>query len=297
MSIHGTPQTSLAVAALLLLFVAGQAMGQPVAPTPTAPTPTAPTTPTIASIVFVGTVDALEAVTLPNLAASPNTSVVAVEKVLKKPDAIVLDQGDKVTVVAEGGTPLQKGTQALFFADGLIFGESLAVRLLSWEPVSSDTAGAAAADDPKVTAQIQLIQASADKDIQASIASADIIIVGRVKSVQPPSVATLAPEKQRVSEHNPDWQEAIIDVQSVLKGAADTTQVVVRFPASMDVMWAGYPKLTEGQEGTFLLQQDRLSSSATATLEGKAVTAYTVVSSKDVLSSGDSERIKSLLGR
>jgi hypothetical protein len=293
MSIHGKSQTSLAVAALLLLFVAGQAMGQQGTPT----APTTPTTPAIASIVFVGTVDALEAVTLPNLAASPNTSVVAVEKVLKKPDAITLDQGDKVTVVAEGGAPLQKGTQALFFTDGLIFGESLAVRVLSWEPVSSNTTGAVAADDPKVTAQIQQIQASADKDIQASIASADIVIVGRVKSVQPPSVAALAPEKQRVSEHNPDWQEAIIDVQSVLKGAADTTQVVVRFPASMDVMWAGYPKLTEGQEGTFLLQQDRLSSSATATLEGKSVTAYTVMSSKDVLSSGDSERIKSLLGR
>jgi hypothetical protein len=287
MSIHGKSKSSLAVAALLLLvFVVAQAMGQP----------GAPTTP---SIIFVGTIDALQAVTLPSLTPSPNTSVVAVERVLRKPEAITLDQGDKVTVLTEGGAPLQKGMHALFFTDGWIFGESLAVRVLSWEPVSSVRAGAGAgaAEDAKVTAQIQQIQASADKDIQSAIESADIVIVGRVKRIQPPSVAALAPERQMVTEHNPDWQEAIIEVQSALKGAAGAAEVVVRFPASMDVMWAGYPKLKEGQEGTFLLHQDRLSASPTATLEGRAVTAYMVISSKHVLSSGDSERIKGLLAR
>jgi hypothetical protein len=286
MSTHGKSKTSVALAALLLLVSPiGPAMGQQATATP--------------SIIFVGTVDALEAVTLPNLTASPNTSVVAVEKVLKKPEAITLDQGDQVTVLTEGLAPLPKGARALFFTDGWIFGESLAVRVLSWEPVSADkaVAGAVAAEDPKITAQIQQIQASADTDIRSAIESADVAIVGRVLRVQPSSVKTLTPERQFVSEHNPDWQEAVIEVQSALKGAAGTAEVVVRFPASMDVMWAGYPKLKEGQEGTFLLHQDRLSPSPTATLDGKAVTAYTVISSKHVLSSGDSERIKGLLRR
>jgi hypothetical protein len=281
MSMHGKSETSCAVAAMLLLFLVGdQAMGQQ----------GASTTP---SIVFVGTIDAVEAVTVPSLTASPNTSVVAVDRVLRKPDAIALDPGDMVTVVTEGLAPPQKGAQALFFTDGWIFGESLAVRVLSWEPVSSATAGAVAAEDAKVTAQLQ---ASEDKELQASLESADIVIVGRVKSVHLPSVAALA-ERQMVSEHNPDWREAVIEVQSALKGAADTKEVVVRFPASFDVMWASSPKFTVGQEGTFLLQQDRLSGSPKATLEGKEVTAYTAISPKHTLSSGDSARVRRLLGR
>jgi hypothetical protein len=282
MSIHGRTKTSYAIAAMLLTFSIGnQAMGQQ----------EASTTP---SIVFVGTVEASEAVTLPSLAASPNTSVVAVERVVKKPDAIALAPGDKVTVVTEGGAPPQKGVPALFFTDGLIYGESLAVRVLSWEPVSSATASAVAAEDAKVTAQLQ---EGAYKELQQSIESADIVIVGHVKRIQPPTVAALAPERQMVSEHNPDWQDAIIEVQSALKGAADSPEVVVRFPASMDVMWAGYPKFKEGQEGTFILHQDRVSGSPAATLEGKAVTVYTAISPKNTLSSGDAARIRRLLGR
>jgi hypothetical protein len=284
MSIQGKSRTSVALAALsLLVSLIGPAMGQPATPTP--------------SIIFVGTIDAPGAVTLPSLTASANTSVVTVEKVLKKPEAISLDEGDKVTVLTEGGAPLQKGTHGLFFTDGWIFGETLAVRVLNWEPVSSARAAAGAAEDAKVTAQIQQIQASADTDIQSAIASADVVIVGRVKTIQPPSVAALAPESQRITEHNPDWQEAIIEVQSALKGAVDATEIVVRFPASMDVMWASYPKLKAGQEGTFLLHQDRLSTAPTATLEGRTVAAYTVISAKHLLSSGESERIKGLLRR
>jgi hypothetical protein len=269
-----------ALAAMLSLpFVADQAMAQQSTPA--------------ASIIFVGTVDALEAVTLPSLTASPSTSVVEVDQVIKKPDAIALAQGDKVTVVTEGDNRLQQGARAVFFTDGWMFGESLAVRVLSWEPVAA-TAEAAASLDTRVAAQAQ---ASADKDIRASVDSADLIVTGRVMRVTPPTAAALAPQQQIISEHNPDWQDATIQVQSVLKGASDTSQVVVRFPASNDVMWADYPRFTVGQEGTFLLHQDRLSGAPTAALEGRTVPTYTAPSPKSVLSGVDAEKIRSLLGR
>jgi hypothetical protein len=269
-----------ALAALLSLpFIGDQAMGQQSTPT--------------ASIIFVGTVDALEAVNLPSLTASPNTSVVEVNRVIKKPDAIALVEGDKVTVVTEGANRPQQGAQAVFFTDGWMFGENLAVRVLGWEPVAA-TAEAAASLDTRVAAQAQ---ASADQDIRASVDSADVIVTGRVTRVTPPTAAALAPQQQRISEHNPDWQEATIQVQSVLKGAPDTPQVVVRFPASTDVMWADYPRFTVGEEGTFLLHQDRLSGAPTAALEGKTVPTYTAPTPKSVRSSADAEKIKSLIGR
>lgn len=283
MSMHEKTKISLAAAALVLLSFAGDgAMGQQ----------GAATTP---SIVFVGTVETLRAATLPNVTVTPNTSVVAVDRVIKKPDAIALDKGDKVTVVTDGGAPLQEGARGLFFTEGWIFGESLAVRVLSWEPVSAAAAAAAgAAEDTQVAAQVD---ASADRELQTALESADLVVVGRVKRVQAPSALALAPERKRVTEHDPEWREAIIEVESALKGAADMREVVVRFPASVDVMWAASPKFTEGQEGTFLLQQDRLTGAPAATLEGRAVTAYTAISPKHTLSGGDAARIKRLLGR
>jgi hypothetical protein len=47
-----------------------------------------------------------------------------------------------------------------------------------------------------------------------------------------------APTSEIISEHAPDWQEAVIAVQSVLKGASRAKEIVVRFPGSLDVMWA-----------------------------------------------------------
>ncbi|HEV7877012.1 hypothetical protein [Bradyrhizobium sp.] len=280
MSANEKAKTSLAVAAVVLLSFAGNgAMAQQ----------GASVTP---SIVFVGTVETLKAVTLPNVTVTSNTSVVAVDRVIKKPDAIALDTGDKVTVVTDGGAPLQEGAQGLFFTDGLIFGESLAVRVLSWEPVLAAAAGAA--EDTRVSAQVG---ASADRELQTALESADLVVVGRVKRVQAPSALALAPERRRVTEHDPEWREAIIEVESALKGAADLREVVVRFPASVDVMWAASPKFTEGQEGTFLLQQDRLTGAPAAVLDGRPVSAYTAVSPKHVLSSGDAARIKTLLGK
>jgi hypothetical protein len=283
MSMHEKAKTSLAVAAILMLSAAGETvMGQQ----GSSATP---------SIVFVGTVETLKAVTLSNLTATPSTSVVAVERVIKKPDALALDPGDRVTVVTQGGGPsLQEGAQGLFYTEGWMFGESLAVRLLNWEPVSAAVAGVA--DDARVT---QLVASSTDKEIQSLLESSDLVVVGRVKRVQPPTVAALAaPEQKRVTEHDPEWREAVVTVESALKGADNNLQeVIVRFPASVDVMWAASPKFTEGQEGTFLLQQDKLTGAPTASLNGRVVTTYTAISPRQVLGSEAAVTVNRLLGR
>jgi len=242
-------------------------------------------------IVFVGTVESVNAVSLVSLQPSANTSVVIVEKVMGKPDAVALVKGDRVTVVTEGTSAPKQGQRGTFFTEGWIFGETLAVRVLNWETVPAGAA-ALSAQETKAT---DWVRTAAEKDLQASIKSADIVVLGRVAGIQAPSVASLTESLRGiVSEHNPEWQEAVIEVHETLKGSSTLKQVVARFPSSPDVMWVGYPKFKIGQEGTFLLRQDSVSGAPTGVLEGKTVTAYMAMSPKDIRSKSDVEMIKRL---
>jgi hypothetical protein len=279
MNLRSKYKLFVAVATVLpLLLVVPQTKGQQPAPT------------NYPWIIFVGTVDASNAVSLRSLKASQNTSVVTVEKVFRKPDAITLAPRDRVTVVTDGSSnPLTTGMRALFVTEGSIYGESIAVRVLSWEPAA---VSASAREEARAAAKMQQL---IEKDLRASLTGTDIIIVGRVKSIQEPSATELLRERQKIREHSPFWQEAIIEVQNTLKGAPAMAEVVVRFPTSMDVLWAGSPKFSVGQEGTFLLQQDRISGVPTATLKGKTVTAYIATNPKHVLPKAHSQTIKKLL--
>lgn len=275
-----------AVAMLPLFFVVPRSIGQEPHP----------------YIVFVGTVDAINAVTMQSLKASPNTSIVVVEEILKKPDAVTLAPRDRVTVLIEGTSNLQKGTRALFVTEGWIYGETLAVKVVSWEPAPVEPASAVASaasaantadvQEARVTAKIQEL---AERDLRTTMSNVDVVVVGRVKQIQAASAIELTAGRKRISEHDPDWQEAIIEVQETLKGPAEVREFVVRFPASSDIMWVGYPKFRAGQESTLLLRQDRVSGATQATVDGKSVTAYMVNTRKDVLLKADSAMVKKVL--
>ena len=70
---------------------------------------------------------------------------------------------------------------------------------------------------------------------------------GVAASEQPPS--------RPISEHDPKWREAVVQIDDVHKGVHKQKQVVVRFPASTDVMWYGAPKFHPGQQGFFTLHK------------------------------------------
>ncbi len=117
--------------------------------------------------------------------------------------------------------------------------------------------------------------------------------MGRVKKLQAASAAELQAKRRR-SEHEPGWEEAIIEVQQTLKGAPGTAEVV-RFPTSLDVMWVGFPKFRVGQEGIFILRQDRISGAPTAMLEGTTLTAYMATDPRHVRTKEEAETIRRLL--
>jgi hypothetical protein len=104
------------------------------------------------------------------------------------------------------------------------------------------------------------MNAPAPNDLQQHLAEADAVIAGTVTGVTLPEQEvrrlTAAAEGvgRPVTEHDPDWREATIQVGSVEKGDVPQ-QTTVLFPASMDVAWYRAPKLHAGQKGVFVLHQ------------------------------------------
>ena len=242
-------------------------------------------------IIFIGTVTQVGAVAVPEVPASDRTVVVHVEQVLEKPAAVALGAGDSVTVQTAQPGSLKPGSQATFYTTGWIFGQAVAVREVGHELGHSPVV---AADQQEAVARARLEMN--DADLKAHIQKAAMVVAGRVEQVRPAELAGGAPaHRTRISEHDAQWQEAIIEVQDGIKGAQAGEQVVVRFPTSLDVAWVGTPRFTVGQEGTFLLHKDSTTGSPESVIAGRSVPAYTALHKLDVLPKQDAPRIRALM--
>jgi len=247
------------------------------------------------TIVFAGTVSQLGATSFADVPKSAQTIVVRVDSILKKPSAVSLKKGDSVTVEVKDPSAFHEGTQATFYTDGWIFGSGVAVRELGHEVKPSDgapTAGGSAAE--RSFAQMQ--QQISDQELRDRIASADFVVAGRITDVHPWKVPKSAAVPYRVTEHSPDWHEAVLQIQSTLKGAkVKKNRMVVRFPGSRDVAWVNSPRFEKHQQGIFFLKKDQVSGAPTAELGGSQVDAYTCLRQGDWLPMGELARVRSLL--
>jgi hypothetical protein len=238
-----------------------------------------------AKFVFQGTVQKLKAVTSEEIPASDRTVVVRVDRILHAPEVLRDHAGQEVTVQLAPGEKAKVGETVLFFTNGWIFGKSLAVQSVGHEEATPTTAAALTSHphDPVRSLQTQ--------EALAQAASADLIVSGRVSAVRLPAAEAQARATavatgrtaERISEHAPLWQEAVIDVDEVHKGRYPAKQVVVRFPASTDVRWYQAPKFAIGQEGVFLLHKQQLTG-AKAALAGPELGSkeYTALEPADV---------------
>src|SRR5882757_6557700 len=120
------------------------------------------------SIVFSGTVSQLGAASFAGVPQSPNTIVVRVDSVLKKPSAVSLKKGDNVTVELKDISAFHQGTQAEFYTDGWIFGSGVAVKELGHRIIASDVPPAqapAASESAPSHTQDQI----SDQDLQSRL--------------------------------------------------------------------------------------------------------------------------------
>ena len=91
-----------------------------------------------------------------------------------------------------------------------------------------------------------------DQKLARRLSRAQAVVVGKVVAVRPVKGA-----EGMTSEHDPRWQEAVIDLASVERGRLSGKQVIVLFPASSDELWLDAPKFQEGQQGLWILQKDQ----------------------------------------
>ena len=243
-----------------------------------------------APIVFSGNVTKIAATTMPAAPASPKTLVVQVTTVARKPQSVLLRPGDLVTVEVLDPAKFKVGTPSVFYTEAWVFGEGIAVKEVGYGPPQIAPAGGAATSGSSL--------ATSDAMVREDVLSAELIVVGRVLSIKPSAqaLASSATPQRHISEHEPNWQDAVVRVESTVKGKTGT-QVVVRFPASWDIAWASAPKLKAGQTATFLLNPDQVSGTSMAMVKGLEVHAYTALRAGDVLPAAEAPHVRAMMNQ
>jgi len=247
------------------------------------------------SIIFSGTVSQLGAVSFVGVPQSPQTIVVRVDSVLKKPSAVSLKKGDNITVEVKDPSAFQQGAQATFYAEGWIFGSGVAVKELGHD---FNLGGGTPAEKVRTSeaALGQMQKQISDQDLQNRLASSDLVVIGRITDVHRWTIPKSAAARYPISEHSADWHEAVLQIKTILKGTKPKGgKMAVRFPLSRDVAWINSPKFQKQQQGIFFLKRDQVSGDPTATLGSEQVYAYTCLKPGDWLPLSDEARVRSLL--
>jgi hypothetical protein len=264
-----------------------------------------------ASFIFKGTVLKLKASNVAQVEARDRskTIIVRVEEIIEAPEALFEFKGQEVTVKLrdDGGERLNVGDQAVFYTNGWIRAENLAVEEVGHHLVEDAGTDSAAASN-------EAAGHFSARDIRKRLSSADVVVKGRVtdiripESEEPKIVGSSTLEKPArffpTSEHAPKWREAVVRVAEVMKGAHDRQEIVVRFPTSEDARWNQAPQFSTGQEGIFILHKTRKTGDsaedrppATATDEEAETTstAYTALHPADFQPPAQLEQIKRLI--
>ncbi len=237
-----------------------------------------------ASVTFIGTVVRHYAVSFPDVPRSEHTAVVRVDHVLEKPTAIALLNGDSVTVRLREPAIPPEGAQATFYVNGWIVGAGVAlVEIGHTRVVAEDAATREQAGRDFLAVKREIVA----EELRARLDSASVVALAKVVGVRPATQ-----ERRFITEHDPEWQEAVLLVETAIKGVTAGEEIVVRFPGSMDVAFYRVPKLKVGDEPLVVVGKDTLSGLPPAMLEGRPVEAFIIQSPSDVLTKDDLERVQ-----
>ena len=199
--------------------------------------------------IFQGTIKTLNATTVANFPATDSTSIVKVDKVLYTPGTLG-DFTNKDITIQSSRLPVKVGQQAVFFTEVLLYAESIAVLEIGRiEDVKN-------IEDLRKQI-LDVLSKIADQALQRRLASAELVVVGKVTATRP------APEQVRigpVTEHFPDWWEAVIQIDSIEKGQLPGNNITILFPQSQDVAWGLAPKFSEGQNGIWILRKETIEA-------------------------------------
>jgi hypothetical protein len=198
---------------------------------------------------FVATIVHLGAATMTDVPVDDHTAVVQVDHVLHAPEAFAHLENHRITLqLAQGVSVPAAGESYAFFAEGLAFGESVAVTEIGRLPVESVEPHANLAMAAGITAGAfnSLLHEMNQDKLRVHMQQADAVVIGRVSGIEKagPSIR---------SEHDPDLWRATIDVFHVERGTVSPGPLKVLFANSLDVRWYQVPKPKAAQGGLWLL--------------------------------------------
>jgi hypothetical protein len=192
-------------------------------------------------IIFVGQVERIHAANLKVVPPTESTILVRVEEPLDVPPSVASLKGEQVTVQLAQPGEVKAGETEVFFTNGLVFGEHLAVKEVGHISSPGNTA--------ELRKQILEVRAQiAEEKVKARATGALLIVTGGVLEVKPLG------RVGGISEHEGDWVQALVRVDSVDKGSLREKTVAVDFPQSTDERWLLSPKFKPGESGIWFLR-------------------------------------------
>jgi hypothetical protein len=201
------------------------------------------------SLAFTGTVRAVGETPVAGLEADDRTAVVQVEEELHVPDAVDIDPGTTVTVqLAPDRPPLAVGDRATFFANPLVYGDTIAVTEVGRTEAAAPAGGARLAEEPASPVDEALNELSQDK-VREHALGADAVVRAHVIGLN-----AVDPDEP-LKEHSPQWWIATLDVDLVERGDVEGDRVNVLYANSLDIRWRNWPKPKAGQGGMWLLHR------------------------------------------
>ena len=234
------------------------------------------------SLIFLGQVEKLASSNLRILPANDQTAVVRILEVFSAITSVSIAPGDHVTLLLLAGSPVRPGERNIFFANGWLYGENLAVREVGH--VAIEKGGS------QVKQEIADAQRKAeDGKIASRIAAAELVVSGRVQAVKRFETNDV---RRAISEHDPVWWLAEVRVETVLKGPPQRGLVLVAYPTSDEVMWLHSPKFRPDQTGIWILSRPQGIDRTFAKM-GQPV--YTAIDSRDFQDASEMARIQRLM--
>ena len=190
--------------------------------------------------IFIGTLQLKNSATL-LVENNKNLAVVLVDKILYAPTIFNHWEKKQITVKLNDLEKFQQGEKAVFFTKSWLFSDEIAVvEIGSFKPETLN--------DKELSTQILSVKSQEqDNHLKERLNKADYVILGTITGIQKSEAEPM------VTEHDPQWMNAEIKVETVLKGNIKESTFTISYPGSKDVMWMDVPKLKEGMDGIWIL--------------------------------------------
>jgi hypothetical protein len=228
------------------------------------------------SLIFSGTVIALGASSVANLAPRNNFILARIDGPLKSDPALGNLRGKLVTVELLDTCEIQVPSRLIFFTQDWIHGGGIAAREVAHVGVESKKV---------VRAEVERLP---ERQLAERLADAVYIVLAEVVRIEP------TPFDIRW-RHSPQWATAPLKILKTLRGQP-TQDITVLVPTVQWPIWARAPRLKARQRAIFLLRRPP-DWTVPPESKDKFISAFTALNPEDVQPESRLALIEKLLSR